>query len=456
MKTKEEIRKAVSPSYLPAVRRNSLHVYPMLNMEEIKKELINAIYNDGKGRDYFTSTGKYLWEPLPNTFKQTKVNGNIVFTMSSTSQTGEIMKKIIAFSKRFTSPVMGWMFPVKVEVERSYAGHVGGVQAWTRLDMTQKQAEAMLKYASKAVHYCSISLLNGEESVGRTAWDMSAAKGFSTPKPSLSNGASDIPGITEDDVFAWLSRHKDFLSREQVDLSREMGFSQERVKNLNGHEIVIVSFLNNSYVLPHSDDKNTEKAIQYLWRRYGGKAAKAAAHIWAKSEMELPLPTSLSEKVKCISGRDDQKYFRIIPNKFPAVVLEVFNPLGRYLWFETDQMFSVNSSGSYTHDVYIYNDKTMSNGCYSNKLPGEDCPEGWEFALQLYKRLHEEGLDFKVSRPLRWSSGYTTVDLKINRNDKLNDKIQRKMGWVRNEIPQRMWNEDTIQKIMSEVQGELC
>jgi len=55
-------------------------------MEEIKNKLIDAIYNDGKGRDYFTSTGKYLWEPLPNTFKQTKVNGNIVFTMSSTSQ----------------------------------------------------------------------------------------------------------------------------------------------------------------------------------------------------------------------------------------------------------------------------------------------------------------------------------------------------------------------------------
>lgn len=360
------------------------------------------------------------------------------------------MMKTIAFSKRFTSPVMGWMFPVKAEVEQSYAGHVGGVQAWTGLDMTKEQADAMLWYASKVVPFCNISLMNGEEKIGRTAWDMSAAKGFSTPNPALPNDIGDIPSITEDDVFGWLSQHKDFLSREQVELSRDMGFSQERRKTVNGHEIVKVTFLNNSYMLP-SSDKITEKAIQYLWRRYKGKA-DSSEHLWDKSEMELPLPASPSEKVKCISGRDGQKYFRMIPNKFPGViVLEVFNPLGRYLWFETDHKFKVNSSGSYTHDVYVCNDQTLSNGCYSDKLPGEDYPEGWAFALQLYNKLHEEWLDFEISRPLGWSSGYTTVDFKINGNEKLNDKIQRKMGFCRNEIPQRMWNENTIQKIMIEV-----
>lgn len=357
---------------------------------------------------------------------------------------------ILSFSKRFTSPFMGWKFPIAVEVEKSYPGHVGGVKGWVQLDISDEKAIAVAKYASKVVRYASISLLqNGKSIPVRDAWDMMTAKGFSTPQPDIPHNCDDVPIITEDDVKNYILSHSLYLSREECELAVDIGF--ESIHScMNGHDIKIVLVSGNRYILPGCSDPNTEKVIRHYWANpcgYQRGQLREGIVLWERVEME----ESVDENF--IAGYNGKKY-QIIPSKYPGVIVaEVFAPSGRYLWFSTEHRFKIAASGMFENDMFFYGEKCLSNGYYSNTLPGDKCVEGWDFAHELYKVLDEEWLDFRVSRPFNCGYADCHVQIRINRNENLNNRVQRIMGFIREEIPQKMWNQETINKIQDIVRS---
>lgn len=353
---------------------------------------------------------------------------------------------ILAFSKRFTSPVMGWPFPMSSDVERSSPGRVGGVRAWTRLQMNLKEAEALLRYASKNVRYCRVELLGeGVEVIGREAWNMTAAKGFYTPRPGTPLG-KDIPTITVADVAKWL-RDQAYLGREEVELAIDLGFAETEQVVIKGHNLLKVSVGDQAYILPdpRKPDQATSKAIRFLWSRYSGKAERAG-QIWPRAEMEGPDEgEEVALNTSYFAGDKEPK--RLIRTKFPGLlVVEVFHPCGRYLWFATDPSFDAAGSGWTSTDGYEIpsTGQYLSKGYYRDDLPGEWCPEGWEFALNLHRVLSQiGGLKFKVSSPRQWSTGGLTVDLSFEPRW-LHYAVQKEFGFIRGEIPARRWQEKDL------------
>lgn len=351
---------------------------------------------------------------------------------------------ILAFSKRFTSPVMGWPFPMSSDVERSSPGYVGGVRAWTRLQMSLKEAEALLHYASKNVQYSRIELLGeGTEVIGRKAHDMTAAKGFHTPRPGMPTG--DIPTITVADVAKWLQEI--YVGRTEVELAVDLGFAETEQVVVNGHNLLRVMVGEQSYILPDpaKPDRATDKAVRYLWDSFSGKAEKAD-QLWPHAEM-VTSEGEVAVNTSYFAGDKEPK--RLIRTKFPGLlVIEVFHPHGRYLWFATDPSFDATGSGWTSTDMYeTSSGQYLHKGYYRNNLPGEWQPQGWEFALKLHQALSQiERLKFRVTSPIQWSSSGLTVDFSIQPSW-LHYAVQERFGFIRGEIPARLWSDELVSQV---------
>ncbi|MBU6431470.1 MAG: hypothetical protein KGJ58_04085 [Patescibacteria group bacterium] len=361
----------------------------------------------------------------------------------------------IAFSKRFTSPVMGWPFPMSSDVERSSPGHVGGVRAWIRLQMSIKESEALLRYASKKVQYCRVELLGeGTEVIGREAHDMTSAKGFHTPRPGMPIG-DDIPAITVADVAKWLQETYLGLGRAEVELAVDLGFAETEQAAINGHKLLKVAIGEQAYLLPDpaKPDKTTDKAVRYLWDTFSGKAEKAD-QLWSHAEM-VTNEGEVAVNTSYFAGDKEPK--RLIRTKFPGLLaVEVFHPHGRYLWFATDESFDATGSGYTSSDMYEIagTGQYLHKGYYRNNLPGEWQAEGWEFALKLHQALSRiEHLEFRVSSPRHWSTGGLTVDFSVEPSW-LHYAVQQQFGFVRGEIPARLWSDELASQITEFIESQ--
>ncbi len=363
---------------------------------------------------------------------------------------------IIALSKRFTSPIMGWPFPTHTEVERSTPGKVGCVYAWTKLQMQEQQAKAVLDYASRKTQYTRVELFGLDEKIiGRDAWDMTAAKGFYTPSPGLPT-KEEIPIITVEYINNWLKEQK-YLGREEVELAYQLGLAKIQKVIVKGHNLLKITFNDQSYLIkdPEHLDESTGIALQFLWKRYSGKAKKGG-NLWLKEEMEAPIDGETATR----NFSDNEKPKRVIRTKFPGViVIEVFHHYGRYLWFSTDPKFDASGSGWTNMDSYITSTgEYLRKGYYRDNLPGDQYPEGWEFALKLYKRLEKiKGLNFKVSSPQFGSYTGLSIDFYL-KPEWLDQKVQAKFGLIRGNILEKNWNEELPDKIAEfiEKQGITC
>jgi hypothetical protein len=87
-------------------------------------------------------------------------------------------------------------------------------------------------------------------------------------------------------------------------------------------------------------------------------------------------------------------------------------------------------------------------------MPGEWCPEGWDFALKLYSALSQiEGLEFKVSSPRKWGVIGFTVDLSF-KPKWLHSAVIKEFGFIQGSIPARLWGEDLISGLVDFIRNQ--
>ena len=372
---------------------------------------------------------------------------------------------VMAFAKRFTSPIVGWPFPMHTVAYESTPGRVGGVRGWTRLEMDLERATALLRFASTRAEYCRVELIGGKPDVpdviGREASDMAAAKGFQTPPPGMPEG--DVPIITIEDVVNWLDGIFTF-HRSEVELLVDLGFVEPEQVVVNGHDLLRVVIKGQTFLLPDPDKPSpaTIRATSYLWRWFGGKD-KHTSRLWPKDAMEKGVTEG--ESVIRFFSRDKNNKYRLIPTEFPGIsVVEVFEPGwlekgGRYKWFTKEKNFVAFGHGDVTRefDAYKKNGESIGLICYTgDDLPGEKFPEGWEFARRLYRALFEASFkEFDVESPrLRQGEKKDNVPfvrLCLKKNP-LKEKFWENFQFPFGEIPQEKWTDSTIEQIVKFVQ----
>ncbi len=361
------------------------------------------------------------------------------------------MTTIIAFSKRFTSPVMDWPFPTLNEVEGASPGDVGGVRAWTRLEMDHGEGLVVLRYAMQKVSFSRVELLaDGNELVGRTASDMRAAKGFSTSRPGLPPDPESVPVLRVSDVRAWLERSGQCLKRPEVELAVGLGLAARENVAVHGHELEQVTFNGQAYILPALDpdtfepDPLTAKAVPRLWRR-GGVASKAPS-LWPRHEM---LTSTGAGVFQGFVGRK-KLVGHVIPTEYPLTVVEVFAPGGRYLWFKEDARFQVQEAWMETAHLSVEGRrKLLHDGSYHDVLPGEYYPQGWAFMLALYQELQSfPGLKFRVTSPGKcWRAAGPHINLRLL-PDRLRQRFEDKFNLRWGDIMEKDWNDEFVVRIV--------